>query len=202
MVMRNMHWGFRRKILFLCLAWAPAAGWSAAENEMPARGRSALAELSLEELSNIEITSVYKKPERLSEAAAAIFLITREDIRRSGVTSIPEALRLASNLQVARVDSSQYAISARGFNSTTANKLLVLIDGRSVYTAFLRGVLGRAGHVAGGHRAHRNHQRSRRNQVFSRLVISLSSRRGSSISSFWKIKCALRSTRKPRNVPA
>ena len=121
MVMGNMHWGFRCKIPFLCLALAPAAGWSAAENEMPARGRSALAELSLEGLSNIEITSVSKKPERLSEAAAAIFLITREDIRRSGVTSIPEALRLAPcashptfrwrglipvNMQSAHVDST------------------------------------------------------------------------------------------------
>jgi iron complex outermembrane receptor protein len=101
---------------------------------------SNLTELSLEELINIEITSVSKKSEKLGVAAAAIFVITAEDIRRSGVTSIPEALRLAPNLQVARVDSSQYAISARGFNSTTANKLLVLIDGRSVYTPLFSGV--------------------------------------------------------------
>ena len=99
-----------------------------------------LAELSLEELMNIEVTSVSKKTERLSDAAAALFVITQEDIRRSGYTSIPEILRLAPNLQVARVDSSQYAITARGFNSTTANKLLVLIDGRSVYTPLFSGV--------------------------------------------------------------
>ena len=105
-----------------------------------AAATSELTELSLEDLMNIEVTSVSKKPERLSDAAAAVYVITREDIRRSGYTSIPEILRLAPNLQVARVDSSQYAITARGFNSTTANKLLVLIDGRSVYTPLFSGV--------------------------------------------------------------
>src|SRR2546422_11489532 len=66
--------------------------------------------------------------------------ITRDDMRRSGASSLPEVLRLASNLQVAQVDSRQWAISARGFNSTTANKLLVLIDGRTVYTPLYSGV--------------------------------------------------------------
>ena len=99
-----------------------------------------LTELSLDELMNVEVTSVSKKAERLSDAATSIFVITQEDIRRSGYTSIPEILRLAPNLQVARVDSSQYAITARGFNSTTANKLLVLIDGRTVYTPLFSGV--------------------------------------------------------------
>jgi iron complex outermembrane recepter protein len=101
---------------------------------------ASLAQMTLEELSNIEISSVSKKPELLSDAPAAIYVITQEDIRRSGATSIPEILRLAPNLQVARVDASQYAITARGFNSTTANKLLVLIDGRSVYTPLYSGV--------------------------------------------------------------
>jgi len=96
--------------------------------------------MSIEELANIEISSVSKKKESLSDAAAAVFVITQEDIRRSGYTSVPEVLRLAPNLQVARVDSSQYAITARGFNSTTANKLLVLIDGRTVYTPLFSGV--------------------------------------------------------------
>ena len=106
-----------------------------------AAATSELTELSLEDLMNIEVTSVSKKPERLSDAAAAVYVITREDIRRSGYTSIPEILRLAPNLQVARVNSSQYAITAQGFNSTTiANKLLVLIDGRSVYTPLFSGV--------------------------------------------------------------
>jgi iron complex outermembrane receptor protein len=88
----------------------------------------------------IEVTSVSKRAEKLSEAASAIQVITGEDIRRSGATSIPEALRLASNLQVAQVDSRQWAITARGFNGTTANKLLVLIDGRTVYTPLYAGV--------------------------------------------------------------
>src|SRR5437899_4982796 len=100
-----------------------------------------LADLSIEELSNIQITSVSRHAERLSDAPAAIFVITRDDIRRSGATSLPEALRLAPNLEVARVDSRQYAISARGFNNTIANKLLVLIDGRTVYTPLFSGVV-------------------------------------------------------------
>jgi iron complex outermembrane receptor protein len=99
-----------------------------------------LADLSLEELGNIEITSVSKRGERLSEAPASVFVITAEDVRRSGAKSLPEALRLAPNLQVAQVSASSYAISARGFNSTSANKLLVLIDGRSVYTPLFSGV--------------------------------------------------------------
>src|SRR5436190_696272 len=103
----------------------------------PARS---LADLSLEELSDIEVTSVSRRPERLSEAAASIFVITAESIRRSGVTTLPEALRLAPNLQVARLDAGQYAISARGFNNAIGNKLLVLVDGRTVYSPFFSGV--------------------------------------------------------------
>jgi iron complex outermembrane receptor protein len=93
-----------------------------------------LKKLSLDELQTIEVMSVSKRPEKLLETASAIQVITADDIRRSGATSLPEALRLASNLQVAQVDSRSWAISARGFNSTSANKLLVLIDGRVVYT--------------------------------------------------------------------
>jgi len=98
-----------------------------------------LADLSLEELSNIEITSVSKRAERLSDAAASVFVITADDIRRSGVRRLADALRLAPNLQVAQANASQYAISARGFDNN-ANKLLVLIDGRSVYTPLFSGV--------------------------------------------------------------
>jgi iron complex outermembrane receptor protein len=99
-----------------------------------------LADLSLEQLANIEVTSVSRRGERLSDAAASIYVITNDDIRRSGVTSLPEALRLAPNLQVARVSASSYAISARGFNNSIGNKLLVLIDGRTVYTPLFSGV--------------------------------------------------------------
>lgn len=98
--------------------------------------------LGLEELMNIEVTSVSKQPERLLDAVASIFVITGEDIRRSGASTLPEALRLAPNLQVARNSVSGYAISARGFNNDNglANKLLVLIDGRTVYSLSLSGV--------------------------------------------------------------
>lgn len=99
-----------------------------------------LTDLSLEQLANIEITSVSRRAESLADAPASIYVITNDDIRRSGVTSLPEALRLAPNLQVARTSSSGYAISARGFNNSIGNKLLVLIDGRTVYTPLFSGV--------------------------------------------------------------
>jgi len=101
-----------------------------------------LGRLSIEELANVEITSVSRRPEPLSQAPAAIYVITGDDIRRAGAESIPEALRLAPNLAVARVDASTYAITARGFNhsTATANKLLVMIDGRTVYSPLFAGV--------------------------------------------------------------
>jgi len=99
-----------------------------------------LADLSLEQLSELVVTSVSRRDERIGDAAASIYVIRREDIRRSGATTLAEALRLAPNLQVARVNANQYAITARGGNSTTANKLLVMIDGRSIYTPLHSGV--------------------------------------------------------------
>lgn len=99
-----------------------------------------LADLSIEELTMMSVTSASRRPEPLSTAASAIFVITPDDIRRSGATSIPEALRLAPGLHVARIDSRRWAISARGFNGEFANKLLVLIDGRSIYTPVHGGV--------------------------------------------------------------
>lgn len=100
----------------------------------------ALKQLSLEELMDIKVTSVSKRPEKLTEVASAIQVITQKDIRNSGAKTLAEALRLAPNLQVAQVNSSQWAISARGFNNVLANKLLVLIDGRTVYTPMYAGV--------------------------------------------------------------
>jgi len=99
-----------------------------------------LTDMTLEELANVVVISVSRQAERLSDAAASIFVIRAEDIRRSGARSIPEALRLAPNLQVARTSASGYAISARGFNNALGNKLLVLIDGRTVYTPLFSGV--------------------------------------------------------------
>ncbi len=96
--------------------------------------------LSLAELMDVVVTSSSKKPERLADAPTAIYVITNDDIRRSGVTTIPEALRMAPGIQVARIDANKWAVSARGFNGRFANKLLVLIDGRSIYTPTFSGV--------------------------------------------------------------
>jgi iron complex outermembrane receptor protein len=97
-------------------------------------------DMPLEDLLSMQVTSVSKKKQRLNEAAAAIFVITQEDIRRSGATSIPEALRMAPGIQVAKIDANKWAISSRGFNTQFVNKLLVLIDGRTVYTPAYSGV--------------------------------------------------------------
>jgi iron complex outermembrane recepter protein len=99
-----------------------------------------LETMSLEELMNIPVYSVSRKLQRVQDSAAAVFVITGEDIRRSGATSIPEALRMAPGIDVARIDGNKWAITSRGFNSQFANKLLVLIDGRSVYTPLFSGV--------------------------------------------------------------
>jgi len=99
-----------------------------------------LKRMSLEELMQIEVTTVSKRGESLMNTPAAIHVITQEDIRRSGALTLPEALRLAPNLNVAQVTSQDWAISARGFNGTVSNKLLVLIDGRVVYTPLYSGV--------------------------------------------------------------
>lgn len=116
---------------------APARARSGAASVQPAR---ALKSMSLEQLFDLEVTSVSQKPESLSRAAAAVHVVTQDDLRRSGVRSFPEALRYIPGVEVARVDARQYAITARGFNGTVANKLLVLIDGRSVYTPLYSGV--------------------------------------------------------------
>jgi iron complex outermembrane recepter protein len=101
---------------------------------------AALKKLSLEELMDLDVTSVSKQPEPYGQAPAAIDVITGTDIQRSGASSIPEALRLADNLAVAQKNSHDWAISSRGFNTALGNKLLVLIDGRAVYTPLFAGV--------------------------------------------------------------
>ncbi|HZF78813.1 MAG TPA: TonB-dependent receptor [Rubrivivax sp.] len=106
-----------------------------------------LADLSLEELSNLEVTSVSGRPENLQHAAASVYVITAQEIRRSSATSLPEALRLAPNLQVAQTSAGQFAISARGFQDLIANKLLVLVDGRTVYSPLFAGVFWDANDV-------------------------------------------------------
>src|SRR6266852_2467508 len=113
------------------------AGSTVAQNS---RNVPDVTAMSMEDLMNLQVTSVSKRTQKVADAAAAIFVITQEDIRRSGATSIPEALRLVPGLQVARIDQNKWAIGSRGFNGRFDNKLLVLIDGRSVYTPLFSGV--------------------------------------------------------------
>jgi iron complex outermembrane receptor protein len=127
--------------LLTCALIAQGHGpaWAAAPADPAAAGE--LKQLSVEDLMNVEVTSVAKEPQKLLQAPASIQVITSDDIRRSGATTLPEALRLADNLQVAQINAHDWAISARGFNANLANKLLVLIDGRAVYTPLYGGVL-------------------------------------------------------------
>ncbi|MBM9520386.1 TonB-dependent receptor [Desulforhopalus vacuolatus] len=99
-----------------------------------------LTGLSLEDLMGVKVTSVSKKEQSLSDSAAAIFVITNEDLKHSGVTNIPDALRMVPGLTVARIDSNKWAVNSRGTASRFGDKLLVLIDGRSVYTSSFSGV--------------------------------------------------------------
>lgn len=126
-----------------CLTLPLAMPALAIERDVQLAQSDQLADLSIEELANIPVMSVSKRPERLQDAAAAVFVITADDIRRSGAATLPEALRMAPNLHVARVNGYSYSISARGLNqsgNSYSNKLLVLIDGRSVYTPLFSGV--------------------------------------------------------------
>lgn len=104
------------------------------------RSPEELKRLSVEELENVDVTSVSKYPEPLFDAAAAITVLTGQDIERSGAANIPDALRLVPGMDVAQVDAHTWAISSRGFNDVFANKLLVMIDGRTVYTPLFSGV--------------------------------------------------------------
>ncbi|WBY01716.1 TonB-dependent receptor [Ramlibacter tataouinensis] len=124
-------------LAFVLLAWAATAQGASAVQFASAHP---LADLTLEQLSHIEVTSVSGRPQGLMQAAASIYVITAQDIRRSAATSLPEVLRLAPNLQVAQTSAGQWAISARGFQDSIANKLLVLVDGRTVYSPLFAGV--------------------------------------------------------------
>jgi iron complex outermembrane receptor protein len=121
--------GIRLAAFFLLLA-----GSSSAQQEGRLKG------LSLEELGNIEVTTASKSPVKASRTPAAIYVITQEDIRRSGVTTLPEALQLAPGVDVARIDSVKWAVGIRGFESRLSRAVLVLIDGRTVYSPLFHGV--------------------------------------------------------------
>jgi iron complex outermembrane recepter protein len=118
------------------MVWGQNAPSQKASQSSP----SDLTQVSIENLMNVEVTSVSKKEQKLSQVAAAVFVITQEDIRHSGATNIPDLLRVVPGLNVAQINSNTWAISARGFNFQFASKLLVLIDGRAVYTPLFGGV--------------------------------------------------------------
>ena len=99
-----------------------------------------LTGLTIEELMGLKVTSVSKKVQNLSDSAAAIFVITNDDLKKSGVTNIPDALRMVPGVNVSRIDSNKWAVNSRSANSRFADKLLVMIDGRSVYTPSFSGV--------------------------------------------------------------
>lgn len=127
-------------VIMLCMCHTARADELATNEGEDAVDISSLSKMSLEALMDIEITSASRKPQRLADVASAVFVINQEDIRRSGATSIPDLLRMAPGVQVARIDSSKWAVSIRGMNGRFSNKLLVLKDGRSIYTPLFSGV--------------------------------------------------------------
>jgi iron complex outermembrane receptor protein len=120
--------------------WALVVSFAACAGPAAAQTEPSLFDLSIEELGRLRVTTVSGRAEEQSEAAASIYVITAEEIRRSGVTTIAGALRLAPGVEVARSGSNEWTISIRGFSSDLSNKLLVLIDGRSVYSPLYGGV--------------------------------------------------------------
>jgi iron complex outermembrane receptor protein len=128
----------RSALIFLMVALFPLGGGPAPAGAQ--QDHFQLTDLSLEQLMQLEVTLAGRKEQTLLEAPAAIYVITQDDLHRAGVTSLPEALRLVPGMQVARSGASVWAITARGLNDRFADKLLVLIDGRSVYTPLFSGV--------------------------------------------------------------
>src|SRR5436853_176158 len=113
--------------------------------ELPSGGQkdlqtTSLKKLTLEQLANLEVTTAFKAPVSIQRTPAAIYVLTEEDIRRSGATSIPELLRLVPGVEVARIDSDKWSIGIRGFGSRLSRSVLVLLDGRTVYTPLFAGV--------------------------------------------------------------
>jgi iron complex outermembrane recepter protein len=129
---RCARWALRVGALFVVFVALVASAWPQKSSD--------LTSASIEDLMNMEVVSVSKTQQKLSHAASAIFVITQEDIRRSGALNIPDLLRMAPGVDVAQINANNWAISVRGFNNRFSNKLLVLVDGRSVYTSSFGGV--------------------------------------------------------------
>ncbi len=123
-------------LLAFALAAVPAIG----QERQPPPEPASLTRLSLEELGDLPVVSVSKTPHEAWATAAAIVVLTADDIRRSGATSVPEALRLVPGVQVSRIDTTHWAVGIRGVTSQFSKALLVLVDGRSVYTPLFGGV--------------------------------------------------------------
>lgn len=128
--------GTGRAVVLLLLL----SGWTRTASAQVGPPAGDLGDASLADLMKIEITSASHKEQRLFDTAAAVYVITAEDIRRSGLTSVPELLRLAPGVQVAQINGTKWAVSVRGFNGLWSNKLLVLIDGRTIYNPIFAGV--------------------------------------------------------------
>ena len=139
--MRSISRGRRRYVgrsaLLILVLGYPCGAQAPPGTEHP---QADLTQVSIENLMNMEVTSVSKKEQKLSRTAAAIFVITQEDIRRSGATNIPDLLRMVPGMDVAQINGSTWAIGSRALNQQFANKLLVMVDGRSVYSPTLSGV--------------------------------------------------------------
>jgi iron complex outermembrane receptor protein len=130
----------RSPLVFLLILTSGLTGKGWADPAPASHGGEPLKQLSLAQLGDVEVTTVSKEPEEVWKTPAAVFVITQDDIRKSGATSIPDVLRLVPGVEVAQVDGDHWAIGIRGFGAALASKLLVLIDGRSVYTPLFAGV--------------------------------------------------------------
>ncbi len=126
-------------LLAFSFAFLPLGKANAEASNSPQTSNNPLKQLTLEQLGNVEVTTVSKEPEEVWKTSSAVYVITNEQIARSGVTSIPEALRLAPGVEVARIDSNKWSIGIRGFGSRLSRDVLVLIDGRTVYNTLLAG---------------------------------------------------------------
>jgi iron complex outermembrane recepter protein len=133
------EWLVPAAVLLVAFGSPAASGATPQSPAVPQTPSGDLTQVSIENLMNLEVTSVSKKEQKLSQVAAAIFVVTQEDIRHSGATNIPDLLRMVPGLDVAQINANTWAISSRGFNSEFANKLLVLVDGRAVYTPLFGG---------------------------------------------------------------
>src|SRR6202158_4395384 len=135
----------RRLVVATAITWlaplvCPVQNNWAQEIHIDQNASASLKKLNLEELGNVEVTTASKEPKTVWRTPAAVYVLTQEDIRRSGATSLPEVLRLVPGVEVARTDSDTWALGVRGFGSTLSRSVLVLIDGRTVYTPLFAGV--------------------------------------------------------------